>query len=119
MFGFYGGKLRDEYRGNLDVMRIVLQLERAGRARLVSSELILQEQEAVKAIGGMKSNDLHVLALARAANVRLLCTNDGALQKDFTNLRFIKPQGRIYKRPNQGHLLQECCGSKSKKLKSK
>ncbi len=44
-----------------------------------------------------KSNDGHILALARVSGARLLFTNDRALQKDFANTNLISnPGGQIY-----------------------
>ncbi len=43
-----------------------------------------------------ESNDPHILALAKAGNIKILCTNDDALMKDFKKL--IK--GRIYQYKN-------------------
>ncbi len=56
----------------------------------------------------LKSNDRHILALARTSGARLLYTNDRALEQDFKNRKLIPgPKGRIYKTPKHEHLLQE------------
>lgn len=53
--------------------------------------------ERLKAQGGYKSDDPHILALAQVSDVRLLYTNDGDLQQDFRNKRLIdNPRGRVY-----------------------
>ena len=45
----------------------------------------------------MKSNDPHILALARASGARLVYTGDGKLIADFKNKRLIDgPRGKIY-----------------------
>ena len=48
-----------------------------------------------------RSDDPHVIALARASGARLLYTNDDDLEADFKNARLIsKPRGKIY--PHEG-----------------
>ena len=55
------------------------------------------ETEAVRARQICRSNDEHVLALARISGARLLFTNDRALQQDFTNPAIVGgTRGRIY-----------------------
>lgn len=49
-------------------------LEQAGRARKIADNPIEAELGKVTELGICKSNDPHILALARAGNVRLLCT---------------------------------------------
>ena len=53
--------------------------------------------EHLKALGGYKSDDPHVLALAQVSDVRLLYTNDGDLQQDFGDKNLIdNPRGKVY-----------------------
>ena len=48
-----------------------------------------------------RSDDPHVIALARASGARLLYTNEPRLEADFKNPHLIsKPRGKIY--PNEG-----------------
>lgn len=111
----YGGRLRREYEVSSTIMRFVLLLERAGRAYAVSNDLVDEEENVVASSESMASNDTHIVALARVANIRLLATNDKALQSDFTNTKLLQPKGRVYQRPAHAHLLLECCGPKTKK----
>lgn len=82
-------------------------LVRAGRARLVPRERV--EPHEVE-FGNIRSNDPHILALARAASVRLLYTRDGKLRSDFTDEKFIG--GAIYRDHEDAGLLTEdaCAG---------
>jgi predicted nucleic acid-binding protein len=98
----FGGKLAQELGRVRQVARRLIELSRAGRALRVSSEEIDQEERRVLAMEGRKSDDPHVLALARACGARVLCTLDEDLQADFKNLNLVpRPKGKIYK--NRGH----------------
>lgn len=56
----------------------------------------------IEAQGICRSDDPHVLALARDTGARLLYSNDQALQQDFTNRAIIGGvRGKIY--PNTGY----------------
>ena len=107
----YGGQLLEEYQRNHKVWRLLLQLDRAGKAKLVSNEKIDDELSTVRSLGVCRSNDVHIIALARAANVRLLCSNDNTLWDDFRDKRLIdKPRGKIYLRDSEHRdLLVKCC----------
>ena len=97
-----GGRLWDEYqdvpRGKRILTRrakLVLELERQGRARFYSAATVDEEERRVKDV--CQSNDAHVIALARISGARVLCARDGALEADFKNLELINsPAGHIY-----------------------
>lgn len=92
----YGGKLRDELYGNLGVRRELSRLDSAGRARLVPDQSI-EEQYALLDLTLCKSNDAHIIALARAAKARVLVSNDKNLWADFKNHRLVSnPPGKVY-----------------------
>lgn len=47
--------------------------------------------------GGFRSDDPHILALARVSGARLLYSNDKNLQQDFKNKKLIdQPRGKVY-----------------------
>lgn len=91
-----GGKLLRELlvtsvRKNID------EAFRSGRMKKISDQKVdtltkdLQDREE------FKSDDPHVLALAQASGARLLYSNDGDLQRDFGNKKFIdQPRGKVY-----------------------
>jgi len=83
----------------------VLVLESAGKASKFSDSCIAREAVTLQAVP-LKSDDLHVLALARCSGARLLCTRDDALSQDFTDRRIIKPPGKVYKNASHKHLLK-------------
>lgn len=107
----YGGKLRREYEKIEKARRIVLALDRAGRARAVSDKSVDGRTKTLEEEGSLVSDDPHVIALALISGSRLLHSLDVALQKDFTNPRVVSlPRGKVYKGgANQRHLVQRHC----------
>ena len=100
-YGSYGNELKD-VKGRLAVY------VRSGHAHLVDIKEIIPEENKLQIINGLKSNDIHILALARASGARLLCTEDRALIDDFKNKEIIdNPRGRIYSGIRQKHLLKQ------------
>ena len=90
-----GGKFADELGYN--AKRKLVDYSRAGKARLVPEDRFAKDVAELKASGELRSDDPHVLALARASGARLLYTGDNKLIADFTNWRIIqKPRGRVY-----------------------
>ena len=93
-------KLRDFYRG--------------GKAVLIEGEKIIAEKEQLEEAGACISNDMHILALARASGARLLYTGDNDLKRDFKNKEIIdRPRGKIYSSAANKTLLKpnSCRGS--------
>lgn len=70
---------------------------RLGHAKVISKNRVDTETLALQSQAQCRSNDEHIIALARVSGARLLFTNDLALQKDFTDHRLVgSPRGRIY-----------------------
>lgn len=92
-----GGELRRELNG---YARFQLWLRTATRRNIVRSiadEQVESETRKLREQRICKSNDKHVLALARVSGTHLLFTNDQALQDDFKNKNIINnPPGQIY-----------------------
>ena len=110
----YGGRLTEEYEVNRDIRRILRVLDQAGRTRIVSNDLIETECQVLEQLGVYESNDVHILALARAGKVRLLCTRDKALQNDFRNKAILdNPRGKVYTDRSHQHLLVRFCKPRS------
>ena len=101
--------LMEEYVGNSRVRLLIAELVRKGQAILADEDKIEAESNAVQASGLCKSNDHHVIALARVSGARMLCSLDRALHRDFTNGRLIRPRGRVYQSSAHDHLLVEDC----------
>ena len=106
----YGGALASEYQQSGRIMRRVLTLERAGKAWRENDEAV--ETETARITPQCKSNDPHIIALARVSGVRLLCTHDrrSGLMADFKNGALLdRPRGKVYTRRANSHLLAEDC----------
>jgi hypothetical protein len=90
----------------------LVELDRKGRARAVSGALVDEETAALRASGLCRSNDVHVIALARVGRVGLLCACDNALKRDFKTKALIdRPRGKVYNRKSHKELLREFCSS--------
>ena len=114
----YGGRLARELLRNHDVAIRLRGLKEAGRAILVDEGRIGADIEVLESSGLVRSNDHHVLALARVSGARVLCTaeNTGQLGVDFGDHRIISsPRGSIYRGASrdQGHLLAHSAGCKA------
>jgi hypothetical protein len=84
-------------------------LDKAGRAVRIPDADVDAEQKRLEAVGKYKSDDPHILALARVSRVRLLCSNDHLLCADFKNKKLIdKPRGKIYWDIRSKHILGDC-----------
>lgn len=109
----YGGKLAHELQKREDTNRYLKGLLQAGRASLISDDRLNIEQEQLASSGLLRSDDPHVIALARVSGARTLCSQDKLLARDFTNQRLIaQPRGKVYKRAEHEHLLRHTssCG---------
>lgn len=102
-----GGKNTSELSLNQDVGQWLRGLLRANVARLIPKSDIEREEKHLLSLDKPKSNDVHVLALARASGARLLFSRDNDLGQDFKNKRFLdRPRGSVYKRRAHIHLLR-------------
>ena len=93
-----GGKLFDELKGSSEgFRRWAVQARLSGRLREESKREVDTRTTELERDGEYKSDDPHVLALAQVSDVRLLYTNDAALQQDFDDKRLIdNPRGKVY-----------------------
>lgn len=106
----HGGKLTDEYSRLGSVVRFLRLLDQAGRVRVLPHDQVEQETKRLQEEELCRSDDPHVLAVARVGKVRLLCSRDEALTKDFKNPAFIdRPRGSVYRNAKHAHLLRRHC----------
>lgn len=95
-----GGRLRSELSDcgrNQSFLRTYNQLRLNGRVRDIPDSVVDAETEILAAGRICRSNDAHILALARVSGARLLYTNDQALQQDFGDPQIVtNPRGRVY-----------------------
>ncbi|MDD9860640.1 MAG: PIN domain-containing protein [Nitrospira sp.] len=126
-----GGKAKEELYYNGNFQRWVRQKSRAG-GRIVVYEEKMSRKEMLSALvveyGDTeieaeirwikkqklpkkmkpKSNDLHVIALARISGARLLYSDDKKLRKDFKNKHLVNsPRGKVYSKEDHQHLLDQ------------
>ena len=106
----YGGKLAEEYITNGAINKLILAFDRAGIAKRYPAHEVNSETETVITLGLCKSNDEHIIALARVSRARVLCTNDEMLRTDFRNPRLISnPRGSIFSNKQHKHILHRHC----------
>ena len=92
-----GTKFKAEVNNNTDFARDLRERINAGRARQVPDEDVDAETVMLDAMNVCKSDDEHILALARVSDTRVLFTNDRDLQEDFKSPRIISnPRGQVY-----------------------
>ena len=74
----------------------------AGQIKRIDSAKVEKAINNINKKYKLKSNDIHILGLAKASNTKLLCSNDQDLQTDFKKI--IK-EGKIYKNNTHNKLL--------------
>ncbi len=91
-----GGRLREELQKSSRFTAAFEELNDAGKIIPISDERVADAlNNLVK--HNIRSNDVHVIALAQASQARLLCTFDKDLIKDFKNKDHInQPRGKVY-----------------------
>ena len=104
-----GGRLREELYRSATAGRAIQEWIRTRRA-VDTEDLRPGEVEfetlALEAAGACRSNDEHVIALARVSGARLLCSKDQLLHQDFRNRELVSnPRGRVYQTSDHTHLL--------------
>lgn len=105
----YGGPLSIEYTANREVIGRLRELDRAARILRINDDKVRVETIKVVQTGVCRSNDAHIIALARVSKARVLVSCDKDLQVDFKNGSLIeKPRGKVYKRPAHSNLLKQC-----------
>jgi predicted nucleic acid-binding protein len=102
----FGGENATELGRLTKVRARVREMWRAGQALEVGRTYVDAEMRTVARLAICRSNDPHVIALARASGARILCTNDQDLESDFKNLALVpRPKGKIYKNASHERLL--------------
>ena len=98
------GKFAQEIQGRAKAK--LADYVRAGRAKHVPASQFVDEERKLETRADLRSDDPHVLALARVAGVRLLYTADNDLISDFTDKSFIdRPRGKVYSGARNAALL--------------
>ena len=96
--------------GSLSKRRLA-ERYRAGRAIAIPAPEFRNDEQQLRNNSDVRSDDFHILALARYSGARILYTGDAALIQDFKNKRLIdKPRGKIYSgRQNADLLTRSAC----------
>jgi hypothetical protein len=92
-----GGKLEEELRGT-NLQALLVQWKASGRLLSIDSALLEDEASAIDA-DKLKSNDLHVVALAKVSGAQAVVTRDRALMFDLKKSPEIKPARKVYPFP--------------------
>jgi hypothetical protein len=108
----YGGtKFMKEITRSDRVSRWFAQLVRAGNAVSIDRAAVDGEEARLCAARTCRSDDEHIIALARVTGARVICTEDEALFHDFRDRTLItKPRGRVYRKASHVSLLKHDSG---------
>jgi predicted nucleic acid-binding protein len=102
----YGGRNLKELARLNTVRQRLKTLWSAGRAFAEDDREVDREERAVVKMNQCRSDDPHVIALAKVSGARVLCTKDQDLQTDFKNRDLVPtPRGRVYKTAAHQHVL--------------
>lgn len=92
-----GGRLRRELARHGPFKEWLREALLGGAVRDVPDPLVNEEEGKLAAREEPRSNDQHVLALARLSGARLLYSRDEALREDFRNEKLVaNPRGKLY-----------------------
>ena len=112
-----GDKFSSELQ--LSARKELTRYAQEGKAKFIPAERVAEEATNLrKNMSEIKSDDQHVLALARLSQTRLLCTSDQKLMADFRNHEIIRaPRGRVYQNKQHQNLLKTstCKGTRSRR----
>ena len=89
-----GGKLKRELEQAHEFGRWLVQARLAQQVREINDNAVDSESNEVQERFECKSDDIHIIALARVSGARLLYTDDSDLMDDFRNRELISnPRG--------------------------
>ena len=93
--------------------RKLLDYVRDGKAVFFPGASFKDDEDRLATQSDLRSNDPHILALAKASQARVLYTKDNHLMADFKNPVFInRPRGKVYSSAKNADLLRRttCTG---------
>ncbi len=94
---------KSEWENSSERRNLLRQWRQAGKLKQENAEEV--EKETKKLKSKTKSNDPHIIALARIAKVNVLVSDDGNFQKDFKDKKLVE-NGSVYKNRSHQHLLR-------------
>jgi len=93
-----GTTLLGEYKKTSSILQILSAFEQAGLVNSVRNETVDAEEGELKNNEDCRSNDLHIIALARTSRARILVSDDRLLGLDFNDPGLVSaPRGFVYK----------------------
>jgi hypothetical protein len=108
----FGGRNKQELAKSGRMLTLLAEWKRSGNAREVDDRDVLAEERGIA--GQCRSDDPHVIALARVSGARILVlSKDRLLEQDFHDPALVNhPRGRIYKSASHRNLLHHdpSCG---------
>jgi predicted nucleic acid-binding protein len=113
-----GAVLRKEYDKIPSISGVLISLDQVGRLRREKDSRVHDETLAVKEMKVCRSNDEHIIALARVGEVHPLCTKDDNLAQDFLDSALIE-KGNVYNRASHKHLITKRCNCNKPSRKKK
>lgn len=103
----FGGRLANELIKNHRTRGWLVERVRAGRAIKVDDAILSKEENRLREQNICRSNDLHIIALARASGARVVFSRDKTLQHDFTNSSVLSGRrGKVYSSADHRTLLR-------------
>lgn len=103
----YGGQLTKELAKVASARHWLAEAKRGGRAQEIPSDRIEADMQSLVRGGLLRSDDAHILALARVSGARLLFTHDQDLIDDFKDPQVINnPRGSVYKSCDNSRMLR-------------
>ena len=97
-------KMKEELAGNYKMSKIFNEGRRGEQVKWIDEKKVRKEEKVLIKQRKLKSNDLHIIALALAGEVKLLVSGDKNLHADFKD---IIEKGNIYQNKAHKHLLAE------------
>jgi hypothetical protein len=101
----YGG-LNGRQLRHIKLARDTIRLlKQSGKALEIGG--VDEEERCIRRQLSFKSNDSHIIALARKGGARVLCSSDRDLHKDFRNTQLVpSPKGKIYQNASHAEVLR-------------
>ena len=100
-------ELKGKSKGNSRMHTQMTAYRKSGLVKVIDKKNVASKVKELEN-KELKSDDVHILAIALAGNIRLLTTKDGDLQQDFR--KFIgkgRLRGKVYQYSNHTHLLTQ------------
>ncbi len=120
-FAVGGSKYLAEWCPTPRLLFLMKEYFTSGRARVFPKDAVDSEQRSLDSKGACKSNDSHIIALARVSGARVLWSSDqrSGLHEDFRDPSLVnQPRGSVYQSADHRHLLShsQSCGSCTKQM---